>query len=246
MGVTAWDARVFTRAMGAAALAFVLAWLVTAATDEGGIGWGARAGRALPLVPLCTAIGAWIGLAAARARGELRAFEALGQMPARTGAPAVGGAAAVVVLAAIAVASVPAVGVEGFYPAVPREQGFHLEGSALVDDAGEFLVRADGVPQRLVPPRPVSTRAAASVPAHGRAAAAIVTLVAGLALSLLVATRAPNRARWPSFVLAGVAVLATLIVLQAAAAHRVSVWWATAPPWALLAGAIWRLRASQG
>lgn len=245
MAVTAWDGRVFARAMGAAALAFVLAWLVTAATDEGGIGWGARAGRALPLVPVCAAIGAWIGLAAARARGELRAFAALGQMPARTGAPAVGGAAALVVLAAIAVASIPAIGVEGFYPAVPREQGFHLEGAALVDDAGEFLIRADGVPQRVVPPRPVASRTAASVPGQGRAAAAIVTLVAGLALPLLVATPAPNRARWPVFLLAGLAVVATLIVLQAAAAHRVSVWWATAPPWALLAGAIWRLRGLQ-
>ena len=58
LGRTRWDARVFARSAVVAGLALGLAWLVTAATDEGGVSWGERAGRTLPLAPACAAIGA--------------------------------------------------------------------------------------------------------------------------------------------------------------------------------------------
>src|SRR6516225_7575407 len=86
---TRWDSRLFLRAAVVAVAALALAWLVTAATDEGGISWGERAGRALPLTPGCAAIGVWAALAPSVARGEVRALEALGRSPAQIGAAAV-------------------------------------------------------------------------------------------------------------------------------------------------------------
>src|SRR5258706_6393188 len=92
MRVTRWDANVLSRAAIVAMLALVLAWLVTAATDEGGVAWGERAGRTLPLTPFCAAIGAWGALAAVRSRGEALALEALGRPPAEVAmAPVAGG-----------------------------------------------------------------------------------------------------------------------------------------------------------
>src|SRR5260221_5419738 len=100
MRVTRWDANVLSRAAMIALLALALAWLVTAATDEGGVPWGERAGRTLPLAPLCAAIGAWGALAAVRARGEALALEALGRSPGGITAAAVGGRAGVGLVAA--------------------------------------------------------------------------------------------------------------------------------------------------
>src|ERR1700722_9478623 len=93
LGWTVWDTRPLARASLAAARARGLAWLVTAATDEGGVAWGERAGRTLPLAPLCAAVGAWAALAPVMARGEAAALGALGRSPAQIAAAAVGGGA---------------------------------------------------------------------------------------------------------------------------------------------------------
>ncbi|MDP9150349.1 MAG: hypothetical protein M3O36_10470, partial [Myxococcota bacterium] len=71
---TSWDARLFARSAVAAALAFLVTWLVTAATDEGGVSWAERAGRAAPLAPVCAAAGVWLVLAPVRSRGEALAL----------------------------------------------------------------------------------------------------------------------------------------------------------------------------
>jgi hypothetical protein len=238
--VTAWDRRVFLRAFVASITLFVGVWLVTAATDEGSIGWGARAGRALPLVPLCAAAGAWMGLAAARARGEARALQALGRSPSEVGLPAVAGASAFVVLAALALASVPAVGVEGFYPSVPTARAFVLDGDALLDESGALRVTLDGVPERVDPPRPprhLGSTPRVAVPPHGRAAAGLAMLLAGLALPLLAAgTRARHAPRAVAWV--GLGMAGALVLFQAAAASRLWVGWAVVPPMALLFGAL--------
>jgi hypothetical protein len=235
--ITHWDKRVFLRSLGASALVFLLAWLVTAATDEGAIGWGERAGRALPLTPICAAIGTWMGLAAARARGETRALEALGRSPAQLGAPAVTGAAAFAIAAAATIASVSSVGVEGFFPSVPRAQAFFLQDDALVDAKGELRVRVDGVPERVESPRPPQVEPGVTIPEHGRLAAALATLFAGMALPLLVARLRPG-AIARGVVGVGGAIAAALVLFQAAAGHRVHVAWAVAPPLLLLAAAL--------
>ena len=42
---TEWDTRAFARGASIAGVSLVLVGLVTAASDEGGLGWGVRAGR---------------------------------------------------------------------------------------------------------------------------------------------------------------------------------------------------------
>src|ERR1700722_19834927 len=93
MGWTVWDTRQLARAALAATLALGLSWLVTAATDEGSVAWGERAGRTLPLAPLCAAVGAWVALAPVMARGETVALGALGRSRAQIAAAAVVGGA---------------------------------------------------------------------------------------------------------------------------------------------------------
>src|SRR4051794_23815483 len=100
--MTSWDLRAFGRAFALAGLALAIAWLLTAATDEGGVPWGVRAGRTLPVAPACAALGAWIALLPARARGEVRALEALGRAPWQSGIAAGLGGAALAVCAAAA------------------------------------------------------------------------------------------------------------------------------------------------
>ncbi|MCW5836588.1 MAG: hypothetical protein KIS78_29595, partial [Labilithrix sp.] len=83
--MTPWDIRAMLRALGAAVLGLVVVWLVPAASAEGQLTAGARAGRTLPVAPLCSAVGAALALGTARVRQEVRAFEALGRSPAVTG-----------------------------------------------------------------------------------------------------------------------------------------------------------------
>jgi hypothetical protein len=112
-----FDLRVFARSLTLAALAFALALLITAATDEGGVAWLFRFARALPAAPVCAAAGAWLALRPVHARGELRALEALGASPARVRVPAVLGAGGGAVVAAIVLLRVEAVDVGAFFPA---------------------------------------------------------------------------------------------------------------------------------
>ena len=93
--MTAWDARTFARGLAIALATLGIAFVVTAASDEGGIAWGERAGRALPIAPVCAAVGAWLALAPGRARGEDVALAALGRSPWERHAAAIVGGAAV-------------------------------------------------------------------------------------------------------------------------------------------------------
>ncbi len=104
---TVWDARVALRAVAVAALAFGMAWVVTATTDEGGLAWGVRIGRSLPVAPACAAVGAAIALAPARARGELRALASLGRSPFESAFAAAVGGAVVALVAAVIVGADP-------------------------------------------------------------------------------------------------------------------------------------------
>src|SRR5688572_12741164 len=91
--VTTWDLRAFVRALAATLVGLVVVWLVTAASDEGQLTVATRAGRTLPLAPLCSAVGAVVALATARVRSETRALEALGRAPGENALAAAAGAA---------------------------------------------------------------------------------------------------------------------------------------------------------
>jgi len=255
--ITGWDLRVAVRALALAALAFAVAWLVTAATDEGGIGWSVRAGRTLPMAPACAALGTWLALVPARRRGEVRALEALGRATWENAFGGVAGGAVVALVAAIAMAAAPRVTVDGFFPVVAR-------GASYVYTEGVFVERAHGL--RVEPGGALSQEPAAEqdswnegLPRHARAAAALATALSGVALPLIAAfvllarplpeVGAAPRARGrrdaaPSIAraLAAVAasVLVTIVLFQAAAARRIPALVAVLPAAVLLAGAVFR------
>ena len=246
---TEWDTRNFGRAVGAAAAALVIAWLVTAATDEGGVPWGERAGRTLPLAPLCAAIGASAALAPVRWRREAGALAALGRSRVEVAAGAVAGGAAVAAAAALVIGLARHVDVAGFYPTATHGSAWRWDGSAFVDAVRGLRVAADGAPRQV----PVVAGASmTSLPSHARAAAAVTTAIAGLALPLLLAhallSGAPERRfdrRDAAVSAAAIASVAFSVVLfQAAAAHQLPAIAAAVPALALLALAVQRYRAS--
>jgi len=248
---TRWDSRALLRAALVAALALAVAWLVTAATDEGGLRWGERAGRTLPLTPACAAIGAWIALQPVRSRGEARALEALGRSPAQISAAAVAGGAIVAIAAAFAIGALARVDVAGFYPTATRVGAWRWDGAQFVDAARGLRVAADGAIDRAAAGSSGAS-AASAIPAHGRAAAALTTAIAGLALPLLVAHTLLGRApgtrmrREDAMAVLGsaVAVASSVALFQAAAARLAPAMLATVPAVVLLAMAVRRYRAS--
>ena len=239
-GWTRWDVRQLTRAATAGALTLALAWLVTAATDEGGVAWGERAGRTLPLTPFCAAIGTWAALAPALSRGEALALEALGRSRPQIAAAAVLGGALVALAAALGLGMVRAVDVTGFFPTATHGSAWAWTGTAFADSVQGLRVGADGAPVRI---SAEAGRAMAGIPRHGRAAASAVMALGGLALPLLLAHALLERARaLPLVLLAGGAIAASVVTFQASAAGHVPAALGVLPTLALLAYAVRRYR----
>jgi hypothetical protein len=238
-----------------ASLALALAWLVTAATDEGGVSWGGRAGRTLPLTPACAAIGAWVALAPVRARGEAVALAALGRSRAQVAAAAVAGASLVAFVAAALIGAGPTVDVIAFFPRAAHASAWVWQDGSFIDRVHGLQVGADGAPVRFA--REVG-EALATVPRHGRAAAAIATAAAGLALPLLVAHALLSRSIERTYgvgnrqtredgsamIASAAAVAASVVLFQAAAVRNVPALLGAVPPFALLAFAVHRYRIS--
>jgi len=244
--LTHWDARVLARSAVMTAMALGLAWLVTAATDEGGIPWGERAGRTLPLAPACAAIGAWVALAPATARGESRALAALGRSRLQIAAAAVAGAAGVCAAVALVLALSRRVDPSGFFPTAAHPASWRWDGSVFVDRARGAFVAADGAPRTLAAGA-LEPEGLPPLPPHGRGAAALATAFAGLAMPLLLAhtmlsrpvERRFGRADAEALLGAGAAVAASIVAFQAAAARLVPALLGALPP-LLLLGFAWR------
>jgi hypothetical protein len=244
-GIGPWDVRIAVRAAAIGVLVFVVAWLVTAATDEGGISWAERAGRVMPIAPACSAVGAWAVLSHAVARGETLAVAALGRQESLIALPAVLGSAAVSLMVAAVIVSFPWIGIDGFYPAVVHATVWVWRDGAFVDLARGVVVGSDGAPRFLR----VAAHALAPVgpPAAGRLAAALATSAAGLALPRLAAhavlssthrnlrVRRYCGGRLPTVLVAIVAVAMTAALFQSAAATRTPALLAPLPSVALLA-----------
>lgn len=246
---TPWDLRALGRAFGAAALGLLVVWIVTAASDEGQLTVGARAGRSLPLAPLCSAVGAALALGTARVRLESRAFEALGRSPAETSRAAALGAALPSLVVALAIALIPAVDISAFYPRAARGDAFVATADGFESTTLGVRIAHDGETTPLeATPLTLDER----LPRGARMTAAGATALAGLALALVSARaalrrslldeRARRRMRATAFVEAIACAMLTLILFQAAAARLVPAPAAIAPSTLLFALALARLR----
>ena len=238
---TEWDTRAFARGAAIAALTLALVAVVTAASDEGGLAWGVRAGRTLPLAPVCSAVGAWLALAPARARGDDRALAALGRSPWGREGAAVAGGAVIALVASIAIAGIARVNVSGFYPRAEESIHWTYNGGGFTSDDGRWRIGPDGVPS--VKPASIAGIAAEGIPRLGRVSAAIATAALGLALPMLIARARSRRAAAIALGAIGAGALATILAFQAAAAALASALVALLPPLLLLAWAASRYRA---
>jgi hypothetical protein len=241
--LTRWDLLVLGRGVMGTLLALMLVVLITAASDEGGLSWAQRAGRALPLSPFCAAIGVWGALGQVKARGEARALAALGRTSRQISAAAVSGALLVCLVSCVAIATVKSVDVASFYPIAGRPPSWQWRDGAFVDPVHGFLMTADGT---LVDSRLRATEVVrVAVPPLGRIAAALATALAGVALTLLSARallesggRAgahERRARLFDGLACALAAVATVVLFQVAAARRAPALVAPVPALALAA-----------
>ena len=248
--MTPWDIRAMLRALGGAVLGLVVVWLVTAASDEGQLTVGARAGRTLPIAPLCSAVGAALALGTARVRQEARALEALGRSPIEIGRAAALGAALPSVVVALAIATLPNIDVAAFYPRPASGDSFVAaeDGSFLSPSLG-VRIAPDGETYPLEGSVPTSDN---GLPRGTRVAAAAATGLAGISLALVAALaalrrsmldrRAQRRVRVVAFGEALACALLTLVAFQAAAARVAPAALAVVPPVLLLAAALARMR----
>lgn len=240
--MNAWDRRSFARALFAALLAVLVAWLVTAASDEGQLTMGVRAGRILPLVPLCSAAGVALAVGTSRARSETRTLETLGRAPFRSTWAAVVGAAAPSFATAVVVALVATVDVSAFYPQPPLGDAFVFVDGAFEGASLGVRVPPEGDPRWLAatPPTPVDL-----LPRGARRAAAGMVAAAGLALVLAVsrwATRSSlvdrgtlrRRRRRRLVIAVGLTTASTVVALQAAGARAIPASVSVLPSLALL------------
>jgi hypothetical protein len=239
--------RVLVRALTVSVMALGLAWMATAATDEGGVSWGERAGRTLPLTPVCAAIGVWVALAPARARGEALALGALGRSRGQIAAAAVAGGALVACGAAVAIGMARTVDVTPFFPRAAQTSTWAWQEGTFVDRVQGLLVGADGAPVGLTPD---AWGSSGSIPRFGRTAAGMAVATAGLAVPMIVAhallaeSEETRRLAAVSMLASAAAGLASIILFQAAAAGHVSSLLAGVPPIVLLAFAMQRYRGS--
>ncbi len=244
---TRYDSRTAARAALATVVMLGMAWLVTASTDEGGLSWAVRAGRVLPLAPACGALGTWLALARARARGELHALEGLGRSPWQGARPAVSGAAAIALSCAVVVLAVRSIDVQGFFPGAPHTAEYRYADGGFVDGADRVRIEPDGA----ITPLPGAAVRARQIPARapraGRLAAALALAFAGLAFPLASARIEPRttaRRRSGNGARVGLALAGTvggsILLFHLAAAGRAPALLAALPPLVLLAAAAFR------
>jgi hypothetical protein len=223
IALTRWDLIVFGRAVAGTLLGLALIALITAASDEGGLSWVERAGRALPLSPFCAALGVWGALGPVKARGEALALAALGRTSRQISAAAVAGVLLVCVASCVAIAVVPSVDVASFYPIASRPPSWQWRNGGFVDPAHGLRMRVDGT---LVESSIRSTEQRVAIPPRGRIAAALATALAGVAMAMLAARALLDgggsrgrRDRMVDGLGCALAALATVVLFQVAAAR---------------------------
>lgn len=246
--MTEWDLRAFGRAFGGALLALAVVWLVTAASDEGALTASARAGRVLPIAPLCSAAAAVLALGTRRVREEARALEALGRSPAKTTRAVAFGAAVPSIAIALVIALDPRIDVASFYPRATAGEVFVWTDDSFVSPTLGVRVTRSGETTRLEPEHEV---ASAGLPRFARGSAALATAISGTGLALVAAEatlrpslldrRRRRRRTTIALVLGLGSAFLTLLAFQAAAAKLAPATLALLPPLILfVAVVVWR------
>lgn len=235
--LTRWDLIVFGRAVAGTFVGLGLVALITAASDEGGLSWAQRVGRALPLSPLCAALGVWGALGPVKARGEALALAALGRTSREISAAAVSGALLVCLASCLAIAAVPSVDVASFYPIASHPASWQWRNGGFVDPVHAIRMRSDGtlVESNIRATEPLRV----AVPPKGRISAALATALSGVALAMITARTlldgGVRRARVVDGLACAVAAFATVVLFQVAAARRAPALVATLPALGLTA-----------
>jgi hypothetical protein len=203
-----------------AASASLLAALVGAATDEGGVSLGERASRVAPVVPVCCALAAYVSLAPAVARGELIALAAAGVRPGRAVVAAVAGATLFAVLTALAIFG-DVLSPSAFYPVVPKVSVFTYEGGCFVDAGRGVAVDMTGAISSIE--QAATAAGDAGLPRGARWVSSVSTLLLGAGFSLSFA-RTLLRDAGRMTLITGVLAAAALGAFQSAAVRAIPGW----------------------
>ncbi len=138
-----FDRLLFRRALGFTVLLTLLALVVVAATDEPLSTPAMRVARMAAFAPLLAALGAWVALSQARARGEIGAISALGASPWRVArGPVLAGWLVGALAVGLLVSPWANVGV--LFPAMPQQAAWHQQAASLLDPGVGVRVAASG------------------------------------------------------------------------------------------------------
>jgi len=234
--ITPWDLRALVRSASLTCALLLLAVLVTAATDEGRVAWSERVARAVPLVPVCAALGVVLALAGAHRRGEERALEALGRTPFANACGAAVGAASVGAVVALLILLDRYVSITPFFPTVQASGTFVFDHGTFTSTQHGWRVMADG--SLALAQAQAQSSSTTDLPPYARESAAVVTLVGSAAFALTVAV-VPRGHSMRTTLLLLVTAAASAVCLQAAASSRVSSLVAPIPSTLLLLVAAW-------
>ncbi len=177
------------RALAIATLIFAVALAISAASDEGGVRFATRLARALPLAPICGAIGVWLTLISERAKIEALALESVGRSPALNNAGAVFGGALFALAASSIVAFSSHIDVDAIFPSFSSAPKIVWNGNAFVDSSRGVTFAANGEIHALSDSEKNQNIAAVFVaPTHERAGASIALAFAAIAFPLFAAS----------------------------------------------------------
>ena len=243
--LTPWDQRAIAKSAALTSTLLVLAVLVTAVTDEGGVAWGERVSLTAPLSPVCAALAVALSLSGRDRRGEGRALEALGRSPFACGAGAAAGALAVGLVVAVLLLVDARLSVSAFFPTVHATGPYTFDGGVFTNVRTGWRVMADGsiaLPPAGQPAPTMASQASAGavLSAYARPCAALLTALASAGfVATVVVARPGHRGRAVLLLLATAG--CSVFFLQAAAAGRVPVLVVPVPSTLLLLGAAWAI-----
>lgn len=218
------DRRYAMRAFALTLLLFAVAFAISMTSDEGGVRFGIRLGRALPLAPLCAGIAVFLTLGSVRAKVDALTLESIGRAPTRNNAGAVIGGAIFALIAAGAVGVSSRIDIEAIFPSFGAGPHIRWDGSAFVDserglrfdERGVIAHDLVGAPADVAPARASHERGSASLAlgfaalafplfaaaSTRRISAAVVMTIAAAAFLTFLAFDAVASGRAPAIIVA--------------------------------------------